>query len=92
MNTSLAKSEAKMLHEKIKGKDYNHEEVIRILTTRSKAQLLATFNDYKNQFGNPINKVCTTYQFGHPINTHCFNAICQFDSPIAIYKQFFATS
>ncbi|THU69813.1 hypothetical protein C4D60_Mb08t18370 [Musa balbisiana] len=56
VNTSLAKSEAKMLHEKIKGKDYNHEEVIRILTTRSKAQLLATFNDYKNQFGNPINK------------------------------------
>ncbi|URE28007.1 ANX [Musa troglodytarum] len=56
VNTSLAKSEAKMLHEKIKGKDYSHEEVIRILTTRSKAQLLATFNDYKNQFGNPINK------------------------------------
>ncbi|CAD5164533.1 unnamed protein product [Musa acuminata subsp. malaccensis] len=56
VNASLAKSEAKMLHEKIKGKDYNHEEVIRILTTRSKAQLLATFNDYKNQFGNPINK------------------------------------
>ncbi|CAL9038726.1 unnamed protein product [Musa banksii] len=56
VNTSLAKSEAQMLHEKIKSKDYNHEEVIRILTTRSKAQLLATFNDYKNQFGNPINK------------------------------------
>ncbi|KAJ8490876.1 hypothetical protein OPV22_012597 [Ensete ventricosum] len=56
VNTSLAKSEAKMLHEKIKGKDYSDEEVIRILTTRSKAQLLATFNDYKNQFGNPINK------------------------------------
>ncbi|RRT48910.1 hypothetical protein B296_00052730 [Ensete ventricosum] len=55
-NGDFRKSEAKMLHEKIKGKDYSDEEVIRILTTRSKAQLLATFNDYKNQFGNPINK------------------------------------
>ncbi|WOL01101.1 annexin D2 [Canna indica] len=56
VNVSLAKAEANILHEKIKDNDYSHEEVITILTTRSKAQLLATFNDYNNEFGNPINK------------------------------------
>lgn len=54
---TLAKSEAKILHAKIAGKAYNHEELIRILTTRSKAQLNATFNHYNSEFGNPINKV-----------------------------------
>ncbi|CAL9121835.1 annexin Gh1-like [Musa acuminata AAA Group] len=56
VDKSLSKSEAKILHQKIKDNDYSHEDVIRILTTRSKAQLLATFNDYHNEFGNPINK------------------------------------
>ncbi|KAL5992383.1 Annexin Gh1 [Asimina triloba] len=56
VNMSLAKSEAKILHEKIKDKRFNHVEVIRILTTRSKAQLNATFNHYNDQFGNAINK------------------------------------
>jgi len=57
VNMTLAKSEAKILHEKISEKAYNHEELIRILTTRSKAQLNATLNHYNNEFGNSINKV-----------------------------------
>ncbi|CAI9102746.1 OLC1v1001065C1 [Oldenlandia corymbosa var. corymbosa] len=36
VNMMLAKSKAKKLHEKISEKAYNHEELIRILTTRSK--------------------------------------------------------
>lgn len=56
VNMSLAKKEAKLLHEKISHKKYNDEEIIRILTTRSKAQLLATFNHYNDQQGHPINK------------------------------------
>ncbi|PWZ23832.1 Annexin D2 [Zea mays] len=56
VNTSLAHSEAKILHEKIHKKAYSDEEIIRILTTRSKAQLLATFNSYKDQFTHAINK------------------------------------
>ncbi|ONK75534.1 uncharacterized protein A4U43_C03F17910 [Asparagus officinalis] len=56
VNLSLAKSEAKLLHEKITEKAYSDEEIIRVLTTRSKAQLFATFNEYNNEFGNPINK------------------------------------
>ncbi|XP_078165472.1 annexin Gh1-like [Carex rostrata] len=56
VNMHLAKSEAKLLHDKISDKAYSDEEVIRVLTTRSKPQLLATFNQYKNEFGNAINK------------------------------------
>jgi hypothetical protein len=57
VNMILAKSEAKILREKISEKAYNDEELIRILTTRSKAQLNATLNRYNNEFGNSINKV-----------------------------------
>jgi hypothetical protein len=60
VNTSLAHSEAKILHEKIHKKAYSDEEIIRILTTRSKAQLLATFNRYNDQFSHPINRVNNT--------------------------------
>ncbi|KAL0546485.1 hypothetical protein IC582_016395 [Cucumis melo] len=56
VSKTLAKSEAKILHEKIADKEFNHDEVIRILTTRSKAQLLATLNHYNNDYGNAINK------------------------------------
>ncbi|KAF9623764.1 hypothetical protein IFM89_005271 [Coptis chinensis] len=56
VNMILAKSEAKILHNNISEKAYNHDEVIRILTTRSKAQLNATLNHYNNEFGNAINK------------------------------------
>ncbi|CAJ1938100.1 unnamed protein product [Sphenostylis stenocarpa] len=56
VNMTLAKSEAKMLHEKISKKAYNDEDLVRILTTRSRAQITATLNQYKNEFGNAINK------------------------------------
>ncbi|KAK7358978.1 hypothetical protein VNO77_00921 [Canavalia gladiata] len=56
VNMKLAKSEAKLLHGKIGEKAYNHEDLIRILTTRSKAQLSATLNHYNNEFGNAITK------------------------------------
>ncbi|XP_030975464.1 annexin D2 [Quercus lobata] len=56
VNMTLAKSEAKILHEKISDKAFNDEEIIRILTTRSKSQINATLNHYNNAFGNAINK------------------------------------
>ncbi|XP_050291105.1 annexin D2 [Quercus robur] len=56
VNMTMAKSEAKILHEKISDKAYNDEEIIRILTTRSKSQINATLNHYNNAFGNAINK------------------------------------
>ncbi|KAL6573287.1 Annexin Gh1 [Orobanche hederae] len=56
VNLTLAKTEAKLLHEKISEKAYSCDDVIGILTTRSKAQINATLNQYKNLFGNDINK------------------------------------
>lgn len=56
VNVSLAKSEAKLLHSKISDKAYTDDELVRIITTRSKAQLFATFNEYNNDIGHPINK------------------------------------
>lgn len=56
VNMMLAKSEAKILRDKISDKDYAHEELIRILTTRSKAQINATLNHYNDTYGNAINK------------------------------------
>ena len=53
----LARSEAKLLHEKVSEKAFSDDDFIRILTTRSKAQLGATLNHYNNGYGNAINKV-----------------------------------
>lgn len=58
VNMTLAKTEAKLLHQKISEKAYSDDDLIRILATRSKAQINATLNHYKNEFGNDINKVC----------------------------------
>lgn len=57
INPSLAKFEANILHEAIKDNKGNLEEVIRILSTRSKTQLLATFNSYRDLHSISITKV-----------------------------------
>ncbi|KAM7256081.1 hypothetical protein ACFE04_011822 [Oxalis oulophora] len=57
VNLIVAKADAKLLHQKISEKAYNNEDLILILATRSKAQINATLNHYKNEFGNDINKV-----------------------------------
>ncbi|KAK7314222.1 hypothetical protein VNO77_39435 [Canavalia gladiata] len=56
INAILAKAEADILHKSIKEKKGNHEEAIRILTTRSKTQLMATFNRYRDDHGTSITK------------------------------------
>ncbi|KAL5128687.1 Annexin D1 [Glycine soja] len=56
VNLNLAKTEAKLLHEKISNKAYNDDDFIRILATRSRAQINATLNHYKDAFGKDINK------------------------------------
>ncbi|KAA3481306.1 annexin-like protein RJ4 [Gossypium australe] len=56
INTTLAKSEAKKLHEAIKDKKFGNEDVIRILSTRSISQLQATFNCYREEEGTSISK------------------------------------
>ena len=61
INTRLAQSEAEILHKSIKEKKGSEEEVIRVLTTRSKTQLVAAFNRYREAHGISISKV-TKYQ------------------------------
>ncbi|KAG5541711.1 hypothetical protein RHGRI_021518 [Rhododendron griersonianum] len=57
VNMTLAKTEAKILHENISKKAYSDEDLIRILATRSKAQINATLNHYKDEFGKDIDEV-----------------------------------
>ncbi|XP_038692874.1 annexin D8 [Tripterygium wilfordii] len=56
IDEGVSVSEANILHDEIKEKAYNHEEMIRILSTRSKAQLNATFKRYRYIYGTSIRK------------------------------------
>ncbi|KAI7758254.1 hypothetical protein M8C21_016941 [Ambrosia artemisiifolia] len=56
VDMTLAKSEAKLIHDKITENCYDYDDFIRILTTRSKAQINATLNHYKDEFGQEVNK------------------------------------
>lgn len=57
----MAKSEAKALHNAIQKKASDNlilnEDVVRILTTRSKPHLRVTFKFYKELFGKSIEEV-----------------------------------
>jgi len=54
VNMTLAKQEAKILRDKFDDKKFGDDEVIRILSTRSKVQVNAALNQYKSQFGHEI--------------------------------------
>ncbi|KAG9443691.1 hypothetical protein H6P81_015031 [Aristolochia fimbriata] len=56
VNARLAHNEASILRQAIEQKAYAHEEIIRILSTRSTAQLTATLNRYKDDHGSSISK------------------------------------
>lgn len=60
IDEKTAHSEANILHGAIQEKDFHHDEIIRILSTRSKAQIIATFNHYKHIYGSSITKVPTS--------------------------------
>lgn len=52
----VAYSDANTLHNEIQDVQSIHEEIIRIISTRSKQQLLATFNHFKDIHGNSISR------------------------------------
>ncbi|TKY45424.1 Annexin protein RJ4 [Spatholobus suberectus] len=56
INPRLAQTEAEILHDAVKEKKGSYEEAIRVLTTRSKTQLVATFNRYREIHGTSISK------------------------------------
>jgi hypothetical protein len=66
VNMGLAKSEAKIVHEAVRNGTIDHEELIRIVGTRSKAQLKATFSCFKDEHSSSITKV-------RPKNTSSLN-------------------
>ncbi|KAG4946172.1 hypothetical protein AAZX31_15G129400 [Glycine max] len=57
---NLAHLEANILHQVIENKAFNDDEIIRILCTRSKKQLCATFSTFRNVYGTTITKGLST--------------------------------
>ncbi|KAI3827114.1 hypothetical protein L1987_01178 [Smallanthus sonchifolius] len=56
VNMKLANSESSILRNAIEEKSFNHEDILRIITTRSKPQLMATLNCYKDEHSCNITK------------------------------------
>ncbi|WMV50503.1 hypothetical protein MTR67_043888 [Solanum verrucosum] len=56
INATVANSEADILHNAISNKEFNNEEIVRIICTRSTTQLVATLNRYKDYYGSSITK------------------------------------
>ncbi|XP_030458665.1 annexin D8 [Syzygium oleosum] len=54
IDKEMVKLEASILHDEIHGNAFNHEELNRILSTRSKVQLNSTFNHYRDIHGTSI--------------------------------------
>ncbi|KAG6537560.1 annexin-like protein RJ4 isoform X1 [Zingiber officinale] len=74
IDMGLAHSEAKTIQGAIEEGvgSFDHSEIIRILSTRSKAQLRATFNHYKDEYGVSITKAFAadpTNEFAHALRT-----------------------
>ncbi|XP_009354446.2 annexin D3 [Pyrus x bretschneideri] len=56
VDTGIADSEASRLHEAIETKQYDHDHVVWILSTRNFFQLRATFECYKEKYGHSIDQ------------------------------------
>ncbi|GMH10323.1 hypothetical protein Nepgr_012164 [Nepenthes gracilis] len=56
IDETTAYSEAQALCDEIRNGESNHDEIIRIISTRSKHQLMATFNRFKDIHGTSITK------------------------------------
>lgn len=57
VDMDVAKLEADRLHEAIKTKQLDDDDVVYILGTRNVYQLRTTFECYKQKYGNPIDQV-----------------------------------
>ena len=63
VDLNVAKLEAAKLHEAIKKKQLDHDDVVWILSTRNVFQLQATFEFYKQNYGNSIDQVWPLQRF-----------------------------
>ncbi|OAY36207.1 annexin D3 [Manihot esculenta] len=56
VNMNISISEASKLHEAIKRKQLDHDDIVYVLSTRNVYQLRAMFECYQQNFGNPIDQ------------------------------------
>ncbi|KAL8159391.1 LOW QUALITY PROTEIN: hypothetical protein V2J09_000928 [Rumex salicifolius] len=56
INEPIADYEANLLYDEIQNQNSNHEDLIRIMSTRSKQQLVATFKCFKAKYKTSVNK------------------------------------
>ncbi|KAK9123231.1 hypothetical protein Sjap_012833 [Stephania japonica] len=76
----IRKSDATLLHDAIKKKKLDDQNLVWILTTRSFFQLRATFEFYKQNYGNPIDKdikKCSSSDLSSILRM----AVCCIDTP-----------
>ncbi|KAK9169830.1 hypothetical protein Syun_001970 [Stephania yunnanensis] len=76
----VSKSDATLLHDAMKKKKLDDENLVWILTTRSFFQLRATFEFYKQNYGNPIDKdikKCSSSDLSSILQM----AVCCIDTP-----------
>eukprot|EP00261_Vitis_vinifera_P032128 XP_019073371.1 PREDICTED: annexin D3 isoform X2 [Vitis vinifera] len=64
VDLNVAKLEAAKLHEAIKKKQLDHDDVVWILSTRNVFQLQATFEFYKQNYGNSIDQDIKSFGIG----------------------------
>ncbi|KAK7314223.1 hypothetical protein VNO77_39436 [Canavalia gladiata] len=86
INPKLAQTEAEILHEAVKEKKGSQEEAIRVLTTRSKTQLIATFNRYREIHGTSITKKLLE-EGSDEFQNALYTAIRGFTDPIKYYEK-----
>lgn len=63
VDLDVVKLEAAKLHEAISKKQLDHDDVVWILSTRNVFQLQATFEFYKQNYGNSIDQVWIVERF-----------------------------
>ncbi|KAG4960080.1 hypothetical protein JHK82_036765 [Glycine max] len=86
INPKLAQSEAEILHDAVKEKKGSYEETIRVLTTRSRTQLVATFNRYREIHGTSISKKLVD-EGSDEFQRALYTAIRAINDPIKYYEK-----
>ncbi|RZB65997.1 Annexin-like protein RJ4 isoform A [Glycine soja] len=86
INPKLAQTEAEILHDAVKEKKGSYEETIRVLTTRSKTQLVATFNRYREIHGTSISKKLVD-EGSDEFQRALYTAIRGINDPIKYYEK-----
>ncbi|KAJ4711504.1 Annexin [Melia azedarach] len=91
VNMAVANSEATQLHEAIKAKKLDQDQVVHILATRNFYQLRATFGCYEEKYGNHIEKDIKSCGKGDMVNLFKIVILC-IDAPERHFAEVIRTS